>query len=155
MPEIDASFVPYVTRKIGDAEVKFARFTPRDRATILSDLRKQRKADLVENAKIAGLDTPALFNELAAFDDRPAYGSEEFVAYVNTEAGRLDVVERALVKQGATKEAAQAMPLADDDVFSLVLEICNLTRTPTPTGDGSANPPTTEGAAQPPQGYGT
>lgn len=151
MPEVDASYVPYITRSVGGAEVKFGKFNARDRANVLKDIRKERRDALEANCKTAGLAADQTFTELEAFDDTPRYGTLKFIEYVNSDEGVCDVLERSLLKYNDQAAADKAMTgMGDTDGFALVIEICNLTLK-AKESEGSPNP--TE--PQPPQGYGT
>lgn len=155
MPESDALLETLTTRTVSGAEVKFGRFTPRDRAIVLRDLRKKRRAALEANCKASGLPPDQQFAELENFDDQPGYGSSKFLEYLNTPEGQDDVHERALLKLNTPEETQKIlgeMILPEGDGLQLAAEICNfvIKNTPAQEGDGSENPTETPGI----QGYG-
>jgi hypothetical protein len=151
MSEVDASHSPIITRD----GLAFAKFSPRDRAAVLKDLRKQRRDLKIANLNAAAVKSEQIYAELEAFDDEPKYGSAEFVAHINSDEGRAEALERSYLKAnpGGNVAALDSLNMTDGESLALVAEICNLTmKSPDLNeSEGIQNP--TEAA--PLRGYGT
>jgi len=117
----------YAIRAIAGEEVKFHKLTPYDRAEILRTLKKQRRAEMLEDLKTAGASPDQTYGELRQFDAKP-YGHGEFLDYVDTSEGRLDVLKMALRASlnGSTEEKLRQFTPTMQEELELVAELCGI-----------------------------
>lgn len=124
--------LPYVERTIGDSVRKFGKLTPRDRASVLRNLRQRRKNALIANLGEAGIPNEQRFAELEAFDDAPLYGEDRFIEYINTPEGQDEIHLMGLKKYPADNPdpemiLGQWITADRDDGLKLAADICSLT----------------------------
>lgn len=138
--------LPYIIRKIGDREVKLAKLSPRDRGAVLARLKAEARERLRANLKESSVDKEQIFGELMAFDDRK-WAASQFVDYCNTTEGENALCAMAWKKQNGDGDAWPDLDAIaaenDGSLFSLLLEVCNLTpKTPeTKPETTGPNPP--------------
>lgn len=116
------------TKTVERHGITFGKLTARDRAAILNQQKAKRKAELSANLDAAGIGGEEKFNELEAFDLTPR-GLDDFVNYVNTMDGQLDVLLRGIRKgrPEATEAEVDDLPLTTGETMELAAEIAGLT----------------------------
>jgi hypothetical protein len=102
-------------------KLSFPKLTPYDRADILRDLKKSRRAELIETLKLTGADKTEMFGELTRFDAE-GYGEHHFRDYVVTLEGRADVIRRSWKKIGRNDEP----DIPQDGELDLVGFLCGI-----------------------------
>jgi hypothetical protein len=122
--------------------VKMTEISVYDRAAILKKMKLAMKAETRQNAKDAGLDADQVFTELAEFDKRAKeFGDNEFVEYIMTDEGKVDVFEAALRPNVGDDSPAIAKRVKfKNDEFLVLCGLCNL-RIKQPSEAPPANPP--------------
>ena len=132
---------PFLTRLVNGADIVFGKLTPRDRAGILRRLKAERKATLICNLQMAGIDKEQVLIELENFDDA-SWGQGRWLDYLNTIEGQEESVRIAWSKQNSGDPAAalDAIEAADGGLLPLAAALCNLRLAPAEApGEGGAD----------------
>lgn len=136
---------------------KFGKLTVRDRARILSKLKAEKRAVVVRNLAESGItDSSMRYTELERFD-AGIWGTPEFIDYINTPDGQIDVLTVAAGKYAETDKAADEvvdkLAISAGETMRLVASLCGL-EVVRPE-ESSADPNVKPGEPAPLTGYGS
>jgi hypothetical protein len=117
MPDTTDVTTTSTTVKIAGVDREFGFLNTYDKAEFTREFRKQRKAKLIENLKIAGADAETITNTLEGFEDEPP----DFTEWLKDDEGKLFACRMSLKKKYPAEVDAivQSIDLDNDELFKL------------------------------------
>jgi len=102
--------------------IEWKKVTVRTKRDLLTRARDRRRARIIDDLKLSGADTPAIFGELQAFD-REAYTIAAWFDLLDSIDGRADLLELCAA-------GAEPPPISEAEEAALVADLCGITLKP-------------------------